>query len=47
MKQKLLAPIRTTEAQRKWLEEEAARTGNSFAAIVRGLIQANIKKGAK
>ena len=38
-KQKMMAPIRLTEQQMKWLEVEAARTGNSMASVIRGLVQ--------
>jgi hypothetical protein len=40
---KLLAPVRVTPKQRKWLEEERKRTGNTFAVIIRNLIQEKIK----
>lgn len=38
-KQKMMAPVRLTEQQMKWVEDEAARTGNSMASVVRGLVQ--------
>ena len=38
-KQKMMAPIRLTEQQMKWLECEASRTGNSMASVIRGLVQ--------
>lgn len=43
MNQNKLAPMSLTESQRKWLESEAARTGNSIASIVRGLIQEKLE----
>lgn len=42
MKEKLLAPMKLTPAQNKWLEAEKKRTGNSGAAIIRNLIQEKI-----
>jgi len=30
----------------KWVEEEAARTGNSMASVIRGLVQGKVE-GAK
>ena len=39
---KILSPIRITEAQRKWLEAEQERTGNTFAVLIRNLIQEKI-----
>lgn len=38
-KQKMMAPVRLTDQQMKWLECEAARTGNSMASVIRGLVQ--------
>ena len=38
-KQKMMAPVRLTDQQMKWLEVEAARTGNSMASVIRGLVQ--------
>lgn len=35
----MMAPVRLTEQQMKWVEEESARTGNSMASVVRGLVQ--------
>lgn len=35
----MMAPVRLTEQQMKWVEEEATRTGNSMAAVIRGLVQ--------
>ena len=35
----MMAPIRLTEQQMKWLEGEASRTGNSMASVIRGLVQ--------
>ena len=39
---KKIAPIQPTKEQRKWLEWEAAKTGESHATIVRKLIQERI-----
>lgn len=36
---KLMAPVRLTDQQMKWIEAESARTGNSMASIIRGLVQ--------
>lgn len=45
LKQKtMMAPVRFTEQQMKWIESEAARTGNSMAAVVRGLVQKAAEK---
>lgn len=44
MAAKKLAPIRVTEAQREWLEMEFARTGNTFAVLVRTLIDAEMRR---
>ena len=38
-KQKMMAPVRLTDQQMKWLEREATRTGNSMASVIRGLVQ--------
>jgi hypothetical protein len=42
-----LAPTKITEKQREWLVAESKRTGNSFAAIVRNLIQEKVSKEGK
>jgi len=47
MSTELLSPIRITEAQRKALEVEKKRTGNTFAVIVRNLIQEQLCKAEK
>lgn len=39
MKAKVIPVIQPTKEQREWLDKEKKRTGNSEAAIVRGLIQ--------
>jgi len=39
MPTKLLSPIRITDMQRKWLEDEKKRTGNTIAVLIRNLIQ--------
>ena len=41
---KPLAPIAITANQRKWLEDEKKKTGNTFAVLVRNLIQDKISK---
>jgi len=41
---KPLAPITITAHQREWLEEEKKRTGNTFAVLIRNLIQDKINK---
>lgn len=43
-KKTMMAPVRFTEQQMKWIEDEAARTGNSMAAVVRGLVQKAAEK---
>tara|TARA_R110002074_G_scaffold105666_1_gene228234 strand:+ start:228 stop:641 length:414 start_codon:yes stop_codon:yes gene_type:complete len=40
---KVMPVVQPTEKQRKWLDEEKKRTGNSEASIVRGLIQEKIE----
>lgn len=40
---KMLAPLLLTEEQMKWIESEVARTGNSIASTVRGVIQARME----
>lgn len=42
-KQKMMAPMRLTEQQMKWVETEAARTGGSMAAVIRGLVQEKLE----
>lgn len=44
---KMLAPLLLTEEQMKWIESEVARTGNSIASTVRGVIQSNIENTKK
>lgn len=44
MSKKRMAPFIITPHQYEWLEREKQRTGNTFAAIVRGLIQEEISK---
>ena len=41
---KKISPVQPTKAQREWLEEEAKRTGNSIATVVRALIQEKISQ---
>ena len=43
-KQKMMAPVGHTEQQMKWVEEEAARPGNSMAAVIRGLVQGKMER---
>lgn len=45
-KPKIIPVIQPTEKQRKWLDMEKERTGNSEAAIIRTLIQVEIDKNA-
>ena len=47
MKPKKMSPIKVTESQREWLENEQERTGNSMASIIRGLIQLQVTEAAK
>ncbi len=42
MSSKKLHPITITDAQRQWLEDEQKRTGNTFAVIIRNIIQNKI-----
>lgn len=44
MKTEMTAPIRTTQAQKDWLEKEKKRTGNPIAAIIRNLIQVKVEE---
>jgi len=44
---KMLAPLLLTEDQMKWIEGEVARTGNSIASTVRGVIQSKIENTKK
>lgn len=39
----MMAPILLTEQQMKWVEDEAVRTGNSKAAVMRGLVQEKVE----
>ena len=43
-KPKKLAPISLTDKQREWLEIESERTGSSYTAIVRNMIQRESEK---
>lgn len=48
MKMFRIAPTEITKQQRKWLETEKIRTGNSFSAIIRGMLQDKVNaKAAK
>jgi hypothetical protein len=42
MKAKLLSPIKITSGQREWLELESDRTCETFAAIIRKLLQKQV-----
>ena len=46
MSGKPLAPMKITKDQREWLEDEAKRTGNGIAVVVRGLIQDKVNEKA-
>jgi len=39
---KMLAPIKITPTQQRWLLAETKRTGNGFAVIIRGLLQEKV-----
>lgn len=43
MKAKVIPVVQPTQEQRDWLDKEKKRTGNSEAAIVRGLIQKEVE----
>ena len=45
-KHKIMAPVRFTDEQMKWIEEEAKRVGGSKAAVIRSLVQ-NKMEGKK
>ena len=47
MKLSTLAPIRITVDQKAWLAKEKERTGNTYAAVVRNLIQEKLNKEGK
>jgi hypothetical protein len=47
MSSKMLAPITLRPDQREWLAEEKERTGESFATIVRGLLQEKVYQSNK
>jgi hypothetical protein len=36
--------FKPTKPQRKWMEDEKEKTGNSFSVILKGLIQKEIDK---
>lgn len=42
MDNKMLAPMKITKEQRKWIEEEQKRTGNTAAGVIRSLIQKQV-----
>jgi hypothetical protein len=42
MDTKLLAPMKITKHQRKWIEDEQKRTGSTAAAVVRALLQSKV-----
>jgi len=43
MKAKVIPVVQPTQEQRDWLDKEKKRTGNSEAAIIRGLIQREVE----
>ena len=45
-KHKIMAPVRFTDEQMKWIEEEAKRVGGSKSAVIRSLVQ-NKMEGKK
>lgn len=47
MKVKNVPTFTPTSQQREWLEEEKRKTGNSFATIMKGLLQEKADKKAK
>ena len=46
-KNQVLAPVKLTESQDDWIEDEATRTGNSKTVIIRALIQEKLDKAKK
>ena len=42
-KHKIMAPVRFTDDQMKWIEEEAKRVGGSKAAVIRSLVQGKVE----
>ena len=46
-KNKVLAPVKLTESQDSWIEDESFRTGNSKTVIIRALIQEKLDKAKK
>ena len=42
-KHKIMAPVRFTDEQMKWIEEEAKRVGGSKAAVIRNLVQGKVE----
>jgi hypothetical protein len=42
--QERIAPFDATKEQKRWLNKESEKPGNSSASILRGLIQAEINK---
>jgi hypothetical protein len=42
-----MAPFEVTKAQRAWLEKEKAKTSESFATIIRKLLQDKVDKKGK
>ncbi len=43
-KPKPIPVIQVTENQRKWIDSEIKRTGNSESSIIRSLIQEKVEK---
>ena len=46
-KNQVLAPVKLTGPQDRWIEDESFRTGNSKTVIIRALIQEKIDKTEK
>lgn len=44
MKVKMIAPVKPTKDQREWLDNEASKTGESQASIIRKLIQEKVNE---
>lgn len=42
-KHKIMAPVRFTDEQMKWVEDEAKRVGSSKAAVIRALVQSKME----
>lgn len=42
-KHKIMAPMRFTDEQMKWIEDEAKRVGGSKTAVIRALVQSKME----